>query len=62
MQERRDLGITGTPTFFLNGELMRIQTYEDFLTQIAEAIEPTANFGGAADAATTAPSEVEFGI
>lgn len=56
--EARELGLTGTPTFFLNGERMQIQTYEDFRTQIEVAI-------GVAPANTatspTAPT-VEFGI
>lgn len=34
----RDLGLTGTPTFFLNGEKMTIKTFDDFKTQIEAAI------------------------
>ncbi len=40
----RELGITGTPTFFLNGERMVIQTYDDFRAQIEAAINPEVNF------------------
>ncbi len=50
----RELGLTGTPTFFLNGTQMKIETYEDFRSQIATAI-------GASTASTT-ESTVKFGI
>jgi len=43
--EGRDLGITGTPTFFLNGERMQIQTFQDFVEQIALAVDPEAAAG-----------------
>jgi protein-disulfide isomerase len=36
--EARELGLTGTPTFFLNGERMVFQTYEEFLDQIEAAV------------------------
>jgi protein-disulfide isomerase len=42
MDEGRTLGVTGTPTFFLNGERMEIQTFQDFTTQIAIAVDPEA--------------------
>jgi protein-disulfide isomerase len=45
MKEGRDLGLTATPTFFLNGEKMTISTYEDFVNQIAKAIDPDVTFG-----------------
>lgn len=38
MREGRTLEITGTPTFFLNGERMTISTFEDFRTQIEVAL------------------------
>ena len=53
----RTLGLTGTPTFFLNGERMMIQTYDDFYNQIAAAVNPTASTSSAPVAPT-----VEFGI
>ena len=34
----RELGVTGTPTFFLNGERMNFATFDDFLTQIQAAL------------------------
>lgn len=61
MQEGRDLQVTGTPTFFLNGERMVIETYEDFVTQIATAVDPNVTFSDSEDAAV-ATGTVEFGI
>lgn len=52
------LKITGTPTFFLNGEKMDIKTYDDFITQIAAAIDPNS---AASSTNPTAPA-VKFGI
>jgi protein-disulfide isomerase len=48
--EGRALGITGTPTFFLNGERMTIETYEDFYNQVSASVnststEPAVKFG-----------------
>lgn len=34
------LGVTGTPSFFLNGEKMKITSYEDFIRQILVAVDP----------------------
>ncbi len=42
--EARSIGLSGTPTFYLNGEKMNIQTYEDFRNQIAAAINPDVVF------------------
>ncbi len=36
--EGRELGVNATPTFFLNGEKMNIETYEDFIMQVAAAV------------------------
>jgi protein-disulfide isomerase len=36
--------ITGTPTFFLNGKKMQIETYENFREQIESAINPAVEF------------------
>lgn len=60
-QEGRDLSVTGTPTFFLNGEKMQIATYEDFVTQVNQAINPNVNFGEAA-ITTSENTPVTFGI
>lgn len=60
-QEGRDLAVTGTPTFFLNGERMQINTYEDFVNQVNQAINPNVTFGEAS-ATTSASEPVTFGI
>ncbi len=54
-EEARGLGLTGTPTFFLNGTRMQIQTYEDFKAQIEAAL-------GLGVAASSSVPMVEFGI
>lgn len=38
-QDGRTLGVTGTPTFFLNGERMSPQTFDEFKEQIRMAVE-----------------------
>lgn len=55
----REAGLTGTPTFFLNGERMTIETFEDFQNQIALAVDPNATTS--APAVSSEP-KVEFGI
>jgi len=47
MAEGRDLGITGTPTFFLNGQIMRGPNgepigFDEIALRVALAIDPTA--------------------
>ncbi len=41
-EEARELGLTSTPSFFLNGKRMSFQTYEDFVGQITAAVNPEA--------------------
>jgi protein-disulfide isomerase len=53
----RDLNLTGTPTFFLNGVKMEIETFEDFYNQIAQAVGATTTA-----AAVVSEPVVEFGI
>lgn len=55
MREGRTLAITGTPTFYLNGEKMQISTFDDFKAQIEVAI-------GVREAATPGVENVEFGL
>lgn len=43
-QEARNLGLTGTPSFLLNGQKMSFQTYEDFKGQIEAALNPEVQF------------------
>ncbi len=63
-QEGKDLGVSGTPSFFLNGERMVIQTYEEFRAQIEAAVNPQVNFsldGTPVEEEVNEP-EVEFAI
>lgn len=64
LQEAQELGLTGTPTFYLNGEKMEVTSYEDFIAQIAFAIDPAAATQGTSTATSTAPAPagVTFGI
>jgi protein-disulfide isomerase len=61
--EGRELGVTGTPTFFLNGQRMSFSTYAEFVDQVLSAIDPalveSASVGG--EGADQEP-EVRFGI
>jgi protein-disulfide isomerase len=61
-----ELKLTGTPSFFLNGEKMEYETFEDFMAQITAAIDPDAAalLENALNATSTASSspEVKFGI
>ena len=63
--EARELGLTGTPTFFLNGQKMDIKSYEDFISQIAAAVDPasvTVSETGSSTPETAMPADVKFGI
>lgn len=62
-KEARALGLTGTPTFFLNDERMVFSTYDEFRNQIIAAVNPEVTFGadGAPAAAPVTPA-VQFGI
>ena len=37
--EARELGLSGTPTLFLNGEKMEISSFDEFRSQIADAVK-----------------------
>jgi len=41
--EARGFGFTGTPSFLLNGQKMQFETFNDFLTQIEEAVNNDSN-------------------
>ena len=60
----RDAGVTGTPTFFLNGERMNIETYDDFRSQIEAALGVTATSGTstATSSSDSVGADVEFDI
>tara|TARA_B100002051_G_C16742907_1_gene645474 strand:+ start:3891 stop:4577 length:687 start_codon:yes stop_codon:yes gene_type:complete len=61
----REIGVTGTPTFFLNGERLVYETYEQFEAQIVAAISGDAvndeveAEGGVAPGLET---DIKFGI
>ena len=38
VQAGTEMGVQGTPTFFVNGELFQPQTVEDFRTALDEAL------------------------
>lgn len=48
MNEGRELGIPGTPSFFLNGKRMEFEMYQEFVDQITSAIA-AANEEGVKD-------------
>lgn len=56
MREGRTLQITGTPTFYLNGEKMEITTFDDFRRQIEVAIGVVA----ADETVVDTPTNVDF--
>lgn len=58
--EGRERGITGTPTFFLNGNRMQITTYQEFLDQIGAAVDPSLAPSDSSDATTE--SDIKFGL
>jgi protein-disulfide isomerase len=58
MAAGRAAGITGTPTFFLNGERMEFRSFEEFVDQVSAAATGTP----ATESATPANSNVRFGI
>lgn len=57
-------GLTGTPTFFLNGEKMQFDTYQAFFNQIVMAVDPEALTATSTEGTTTAGQggRVKFGI
>jgi protein-disulfide isomerase len=59
--EGQELGITGTPTFFLNGEKMEIESYVDFAQQIGYAINPELK-ASSTSAVSTSTEGVRFGF
>lgn len=54
----RDAKITGTPTFFLNGEKMEFDTFQAFAEQIIREVDPEA----LTSSSTETGSGVKFGI
>ncbi len=65
--EARSLGLTGTPTFFLNGTQMQFSTIDEFIAQVEAAIgvQPaTADAAGTGETPVVVPEapSFEFGI
>lgn len=61
----QQLGLRGTPSFLLNGELMQFQSYEGFISQLARAVGATSTMeAGTSSEATEveATPSVQFGI
>jgi protein-disulfide isomerase len=44
MMEARGLGLTGTPSFYLNGVKMENKTFDEFKAQIEAAVNPQVDF------------------
>jgi protein-disulfide isomerase len=59
--EGRERGVTGTPTFFLNGNRMSYDTYQEFEAQIVAAITGTTP-GAATSSVGGTETEVRFGL
>ena len=62
LAEGRRLQVASTPTFLLNGEKMTFETYQDFITQIAFAVDPTAAASSTATNNSQSGSGVRFGL
>jgi protein-disulfide isomerase len=57
MMEARGLGLTGTPSFYLNGVKMENATFDDFKSQIAAAVNPQVDFSLPGEALRVVPAE-----
>lgn len=65
MEEGRQLDITGTPTFFLNGRKMEFDTFQSFMEQIVVAIDPSLRTSSSTDDSIVGEqtgNTVKFGI
>lgn len=64
LNEAKELGLTGTPTFYLNGEKMEISSFEDFISKIAFAVDPVGAALSASSSSSTPSSNagIKFGI
>lgn len=63
LNEGVELGVSATPTFFLNGQKMTFRTYQEFTEQVAMAIDPSLGTASGTDAvAPAADSGVRFGL
>ena len=62
MNDAKEKGLTGTPTFYLNGEKMEVKTFEDFVTQIALAVDPTVVPVASSTVETQSGEPLKFGL
>lgn len=60
-REGNELSVSGTPTFFLNGERMTFGTYQEFIEQITLAIDPSSA-STSETGVTTENNEIKFGL
>lgn len=60
--EGEALGVTGTPSFFLNGKKMEFESYLEFAQQIGYAINPSLLQNASSTGAAAESSEVKFGF
>lgn len=60
--EGEALGVTGTPTFFLNGKKMEFESYLEFAQQIGYAINPELMASSTATTTGGVPEEIRFGF
>jgi protein-disulfide isomerase len=59
MMEARGLGLTGTPSFYLNGVKMENKTFDEFKAQIEAAVNPKVDFNLPAEDIKLVPVEGE---
>jgi protein-disulfide isomerase len=63
-EEARELGLTGTPSFFLNGERLQYNTFEEFMVAIESAlgVSPVATTTETVESEASTGSDVRFGF
>ncbi len=60
--EGEELGVNGTPSFYLNGQKMEIESFLDFAQQIGYAIDPSSMASSTASSTGEVGGGVKFGI
>jgi len=63
-EEARELGLTVTPSLFLNGERLQYNTFEEFMVAIESAlgVSPTASTTDTTESEAATQSDVRFGF
>ncbi|MCA9355264.1 thioredoxin domain-containing protein [Candidatus Kaiserbacteria bacterium] len=61
-EEGRQAGVTGTPTLFLNGEIMKYDSYQSLIEQVAFAVNPESKATSGSEETKTGVSDVKFGL